>query len=200
MSQRIEPGRCAEILDRLDAWIDGDLDETQAAAMQAHLDGCESCRHERQLAEEVLAELRAMPEFEIPERVLDAVHRKTRPAVVVEKLHSIIQGAVRRPLPAMASVAAVLLLVVLISPWDRKSTPEYSDQEISRAAAELRLAFAYVGDITRRAEERVKERVIDESFAAQTMRGVSRSLRIIGGVGTTLTGPAATPQPTVKGS
>jgi hypothetical protein len=199
MSQRVEPDRCAEILDRLDAWIDGDLDQTRAAAMQAHIDGCESCRHERQLAEEVLAELRVMPEFEIPERVLNAVYRKTRPGVV-EKLHSIIEGAVRRPLPAMASVAAVLLLVVVISPWDRKSAPEYSDQEISRAAAELRLAFAYVGDITRRAEERVKERVIDESVAAQTMLGVSRSLGIIGGVGTTLTGPAATPQPTAKGS
>jgi hypothetical protein len=167
--------------------------------MQAHIDGCESCRQEQLLAEEVLAELRAMPEFEVPERVLQTVHRKSRPGVA-EKLHSIFDGAVRRPLPAMAAVAAILLLVIVMSPWDRSSVPEYSDQEISRAAAELQLAFAYVGDITRRAEVRVKERVLDESVAAQTMRGVRRSLRIIGGAGTTVTGRAATPQPTVKGS
>jgi anti-sigma factor RsiW len=199
MSQRVESDRCAEVLDRLESWIDGDLDQTQAAAMQSHIDGCASCRRERQLAEELVAELRAMPDFEIPERVLDAVHRKTRPGVV-EKIRSIFERDLRRPLPAMATAAAVLLLVVVISPWDRKSAPEYSDQDVSRAAAELRLAFAYVGDITRRAEVRVKEKLIEDSVASQTMRGVRRSFRIIGEVGTTAAGPAATPQPTVKGS
>ena len=79
MSQRVDLERCAEFRDRLDAWIDGDLDETQAAAMRAHVDGCESCRRERQLAEEVVAELRAMPEFELPERVKEAVGWRTRP-------------------------------------------------------------------------------------------------------------------------
>lgn len=199
MSQRVESGRCAEVLDRLEAWIDGDLDEREGAEMRSHVDDCESCRRERQLAEELAAELRALPEFEIPERVVRAVHRKTSLGVM-EKLRSIFEDAVRRPFPAMAAVAAVLVALVVISPWTRRSEPEYSEQEIVRAASELRLAFAYVGDITRRAEVRVKERVIDDGVAAQTMRGVRRSFQIIGGVGTRSTSPAATPQPTVKGS
>ena len=199
MSQRVDSDRCAEVLDRLDAWIDGDVDESEAATMQAHVDDCEACQRERRLAEELVAELRAMPRFEVPERVLRAVDRRTRPGVV-EKIHSFLEGIVRRPLPAMAAVAAVLVAVVVMTPWNRSSVPEYSEQEISRAADDLRLAFAYVGDVTRRAEVRVKERVFDEGVAAQTLRSVRRSFRIIGEVGTTATGPAATPQPTVKGS
>jgi anti-sigma factor RsiW len=199
MSQRVDSERCTEVLERLDAWIDGDMGETEAAAIQAHIDGCESCQRERRLAEEVLAELRAMPRFEVPERVLRAVAKETRPGVM-ERIRSFFEGAVHRPLPAVAMVVVVVLMVVVVFPWHSRSVPEYSDQEISRAADDLRLAFAYVGDITRRAELRVKERVFDESVAAQTMRGVRRSFQIIGGVGTTAMGQAATPLPTVKGS
>ena len=199
MSQRVDSDGCAEVLDRLDAWIDGDVDESEAVAMQAHVDDCEACQRERRLAEELVAELRAMPRFEVPERVLRAVDRQTRTGVA-EKLHSFFEAIVRRPLPAMAAVAAVLVVAVVMTPWNRSSVPEYSEQEISRAADDLRLAFAYVGDVTRRAEVRVKDRVLDEGVAAQTLRSVRRSFRIIGEVGTTATGPAATPQPTVKGS
>lgn len=199
MPQPVDAERCAEVVDNLDAWLDGNLDDSEAAAITAHIDNCASCQRERRLAEEVVAELRAMPSFEIPERVMQAVHRRTRLGVV-ETLQSFFEGALRRPLPAAACLAVVVLMVVIVAPWLTRPTPEYSDQEISRAADELRLAFAYVGDITRRAELRVKERVFDESVAAQTLRGVRRSFQIIGGVGARATGPNATPQPTVQGS
>ena len=199
MSQRVDAGRCAKVAERLEAWIDGEVDESEAAAITAHIEDCASCQREWRLAEEVVAELRSMPTFDPPEGVIRAVHQKTRPHVM-EKLQSIFQGAVSRPLPVMATVAAVLLVVVVMTPWNRSSAPEYSDQEISRAADEVRLAFAYLGDMTRRAELRVKEKVLEERVAAQTLRGVRRSFQIIGGVGTTAAGPAAKPQPTVKGS
>jgi len=199
MSRRVDAERCAEVIESLDALIEGDLDDSEAAAMTAHIDVCAACQRERRLAEELVVELRSMPSFEIPERVMQAVHRVARPSVMRTFL-SFFEGAFRRPLPAIAAVSAVLFLVVVMTPWKSNSVPEYSDQEVLRATDELRLAFAYVGDITRRAELRVKERVFEERVAEQTVRSIKRSFQIIGGVGTTATGPAATPTPAVKGS
>ena len=199
MSQRAEPDRCAQVLELLEAWIDGDLDEAEAAAVNAHVDQCESCRAEQQLAEAVVVELRALPEFDLPERVLQAVREKTRPTLA-QRLRSFFDDLVSRPVPALAAVAAVVLVVLVLSPSPRPTEPEYTDQEVARAVAETRLALAYVGSIAQRAELRVKERVLNEGAAAQTVRGVRRSLRVIGDAGVATADLPATPRPQVKGS
>jgi len=199
MSQHAEPDRCAQVLELLEAWIDGDLDEAEAAAVKAHVDQCESCRAEQQLAEAVVVELRALPEFDLPERVLQAVREKTRPTLA-QRLRSFFDDLVSRPVPALAAVAAVVLVVLVLSPSPRPTEPEYTDQEVARAVAETRLALAYVGSIAQRAELRVKERVLNEGAAAQTVRGVRRSLRVIGDAGVATADLPATPRPQVKGS
>ena len=199
MSQHAEHDRCAQVLELLEAWIDGDLDEAEAAAVKAHVDQCESCRAEQQLAEAVVVELRALPEFDLPERVLQAVREKTRPTLA-QRLRSFFDDLVSRPVPALAAVAAVVLVVLVLSPSPRPTEPEYTDQEVARAVAETRLALAYVGSIAQRAELRVKERVLNEGAAAQTVRGVRRSLRVIGEAGVATADLPATPRAQVKGS
>jgi hypothetical protein len=199
MPQYSELDRCADVLDRLDAWIDRDLDEAEAAMVEAHLAGCESCQAERRLAEEVVAELRAMPEFEVPARVLQTVRRKTRPGVW-ERLHSFFEGTIRQPLPTMAALAAVVLMVVVVSQWSGRQEPQYSDEEIRRATEETKLALAYVGILAQRAELRVKEEVFDRGPAARTVRRFGRTFQIIGEMGAVAATPPTTPQPTVKGS
>ena len=199
MSQHLEFDDCADVLDRLDAWIDGDLDLSDARAVEAHLDSCPACQAERRLAEDGLSELRAMPEFDVPDRVLQAVHQQTRPGGV-DKLLSSLSSVVSRPLPAAAALVAVVLAVALVVPWGGRDAPEFSDEEIRRVTAETRLALAYVGSITRRAELRVKQRVIDEGVAAEALRDVSRTFQMIGGMGAGAATPPATPFPTVKGS
>jgi anti-sigma factor RsiW len=179
MSQRADFERCAEVLERLDAWIDGDLDKAESTAVEAHVDHCESCRAELRLAETVVAELRALPDFDIPEKVLKAVGKASRPTLA-EKLRTFLENSILRPVPALAAVAAVVLMVLVLSPWRRPAEPQYTDQEVARAAAETRLALAYVGSIAQRAELRVKERVLDDGAAAQTVRGFQRSLQVIG--------------------
>ena len=199
MSQQVEFDGCADVLDRLDAFLDGDLDRAEAIAVEAHLAGCSACQAEHRLAEEVLIELRALPEFEVPAPVLEAVSSETG-AGGWEKFSAIVGSAVRRPLPAAAAVAAVVVAVVLVSPWGGRQSSQYSEEEIRRATEETKLALAYVGDITRRAELRVKEKVLDQGVAAKTVRDVSRTFQIIGGMGAGAANPPATPQPTVKGS
>ena len=199
MSQHADGERCAEVLNWLDAWIDGDLDDARAASVQAHLDQCDSCRAEWQLAETVVSELRALPEFDLPERVLRTVRNKALPPLA-ERLRTFLADTVFRPLPAVAAVAAVVLLVLVLSPWRRPAEPQYTDQEVARAAAETRLALAYVGDIAQRAELRVKQRVLEQGVAAQTARGFRRSLKLIGEAASASADLPATPPPQVKGS
>jgi anti-sigma factor RsiW len=199
MSQRADFERCAEVLERLDAWIDGDLDKAESTAVEAHVDHCESCRAELRLAETVVAELRALPDFDIPEKVLKAVGKASRPTLA-EKLRTFLENSILRPVPALAAVAAVVLMVLVLSPWRRPAEPQYTDQEVARAAAETRLALAYVGSIAQRAELRVKERVLDDGAAAQTVRGFQRSLQVIGEAGVAAANLPATPGPQVKGS
>ena len=199
MSQRADLDNCESILIRLDALIDGDLDDAEAAAVKAHLDQCESCQAEQQLAEAVVAELRALPEFDIPERVLQTVRRKTHPALA-ERIRTFLEDSMLRPVPAVAALATVVLMVLVLSPWSGPTDPQYTDQEVARAAAETRLALAYVGSIAQRAELRVKERVFDEGAAAETVRGVRHSLQIIGEAGAAAADLPATPRPQVKGS
>ena len=124
MSQRADRGRCAEILELLDAWIDGDLDEVEAAAVRAHVDECGSCHEELKLAETVVAELRALPELDVPEGVLQTVRRKTQPTPA-RRVRAFIDDVVSRPVPALAAIAAVVLLVLLLSPWrpPNRNTP-----------------------------------------------------------------------------
>lgn len=199
MSRHLDLYSCADVLERLEAWIDGDLDDGAAAAVKAHVDRCESCRAEQELAKTVVAELRALPEFDLPERVLQAVREKTR-SKLAEGLREFFGGFLSRPVPAFAAVVAVVLMVLVLSPARRPTEPQYTDQEVARAVAETRLALAYVGSIAQRAELRVKDRVLNEGAAARTVRGVRRSLHVIGEAGGAAAESPATPTTHMKGS
>ena len=140
---RVNPECCADVLERLDAWIAGDLDDAEAAAVKAHIDQCETCQAEQRLAETVVAELRSMPEFDVPEKVLQTVRKETR-STLAARLLAYFEGFMFRPVPALAAVAAVVLIFLVLFPWSRPTESQYTDQEVARAAAETRLALAYV--------------------------------------------------------
>jgi len=199
MSQYADDEGCADVLERLDAWIDGDLDVAEAAAVKAHVDHCESCQAERQLAEAVVAELRSMPEFDVPQRVVQRIREKTRPTLI-DKSRTFLEDHRIQPVPVFAVFAAVVLMVLVVSPWRQHTEPQYTDREVAQAVAETRLALAYVGSVAQRAELRVKERVLNQGAAAQTVRGVRRSLQVIGEVGAATADLPATPRPQLKGS
>ena len=198
MSQFADLECCEDVLERIDAWIDGDLDVSEAAAVKSHIDQCETCKAERQLAELVVAELRSMPEFDVPDRVLRSV-RNIAGSTLGERFRLFLEES-RISLVPVAAAVAVVLIVLVVSPWGRLSEPQYSDQEIARAVAETRLALACIGSVAQRAELRVKEKVLQEGVAAQTVRGVRRSLRVIGEAAAVTADRAVTPRTQVKGS
>jgi anti-sigma factor RsiW len=194
MSQRADLDRCSAVLGRLDVWIDGDLDTTEAAQIAAHVESCPSCQAARRDAEELITALRSLPEFEIPERVVQSA--RDRAALgLVSRVREAWRGSNFRPMPVLAAVATVVLLVVVFSPWRGPSAPHLVDQEITRATEETKMALALVGSVTRKAELSIAESILEDGVAAQTVRGINRSLQIIGGAATAAAAVPATPRP-----
>lgn len=171
MPQPFEPLTCDQACDRLEAWIDGDLDQQAAGEVRRHVDGCPSCRRELELAEEVRATLRDLSGFELPARVLQAVRSATvaQPAPAAKWW--------TRPVAAVAAVAAAGLIALVLAPERKTSPPQTDAAEVERVTAETRLALAYLGSVARRAEARVKSSVVEDRAVVATLNGVSTSLR-----------------------
>jgi predicted anti-sigma-YlaC factor YlaD len=194
MSQRADLGNCSNVLERLEAWVDGELDASEAAGLEMHIAQCTSCRTAKSEAEELVTGLRSLPEFEVPAHVLQSVPGFARPPVWARFGRSLTTSA-RRPAPAVAAIALVVLAIILVAPWRNPPTPKYTDHEIERATHEVRLAFAYVGSAVQRAELSVKRRVLDDGAVIRTVHGLGQTMKVMGGAATATAELPATPLP-----
>jgi hypothetical protein len=61
---------CAEMDERLDAWVDGALPEAEGREVEAHLAGCAACREEERRLREILVHAAALPRSVTPARDL----------------------------------------------------------------------------------------------------------------------------------
>lgn len=194
MSPRADLEMCSDVLEGIEAWIDGELGAEEAARFEAHIAQCASCRTEKSEAEDLVMGLRSLPEFDVPTRVLHSVPGFARPPMWA-RFGATTTTSMRRPAAAAAAIAVAMLAIVLVSQWRGPSTPKYSDQEIERAALEAQLALAYVGDAVQRAELSVKEKILEDGTVIRTVRGFSRSMRIIGEAASAAAELPATPLP-----
>jgi anti-sigma factor RsiW len=171
---------CADVLDRLDAWIDGDLEPAEAGVLEAHMERCTACEAERRLAEEIRATLRGLPELELPDRVMKVVRAETAPTIG-ERVRGLLDTIGARPVPAGAAVAAIVLFIFAVVPLRQSETPpRYSAEEVERAAEETKLALAYVGGIARYAERQARHKVLSDDAVSGTLREISRSIEWTG--------------------
>lgn len=173
MPQPFEPLSCDQACDRLEAWIDGDLDQKASEDVRRHIEGCPSCRNELELAEEISATLRSLPSFAMPAGVLQAV----RTATEADSAQEPAAGWWTRPVAAVAAIAAAVLLALVIAPERQKPLPHADTAEVERVTAETRLAMAYLASAARRAEARVTNRVVRDRAVMATVNGVSSSLK-----------------------
>lgn len=174
--------------DRLDcpsalALIESHLEEGSSASpsdeLAAHLERCESCRAELELAEALRTEMGRLPRFDTPDRVIEAARRTigrdarpSRPAT---------PGRWRlRPRTALAAAAVAIMAVtaMLVGPERPRETQRASESEIAQATAEARLAFALIADATERAELELRDSVLRDRVIATAVRGVSKSFRL----------------------
>jgi anti-sigma factor RsiW len=164
---------CEEMLDLLDPYLDGDLDDREEARLREHLQRCAVCAGELELAAKIQRELRSLPELDCPLEVLERVQRAGRGEVVPFAPPRRAMGL------RIAAAAAVLSLAVGGGAWflhlqQQRERP--SPEEIAQAAAEARYAFAYIGKVTRRAGLDVRDEVFEKRLVAPAARSVSRSL------------------------
>lgn len=104
--------KCEQFLSRLDDFIDGTMDESEATAVGSHLESCPSCRHELEGVQELLTATQSLPQSIQPERDLwpgIAEGIETR-RVVSGEFHRR-----RPPLWLAAAAAAVLVVSVTIA-------------------------------------------------------------------------------------
>jgi len=65
---------CAAVLERLEAAVDGELDDAEAARIEIHLGNCTRCATEHRLALAIKTELRALPSLDTPSEVKQKPH------------------------------------------------------------------------------------------------------------------------------
>ncbi|HEX9735893.1 MAG TPA: zf-HC2 domain-containing protein [Thermoanaerobaculia bacterium] len=156
---------CAEYEALVEAYVDGELAAAESAGLESHLARCAPCAAELALARRVRDELRALPQVACPPAA-------SRAALDYAAAHPPLGERLRRFRsrrlvwqPAVAMVLAAALGVAyyrLAGP--PPPPPAYSSAEIAQAEAELKLAFAYLGEIGDKASDtigtEVEQRVV----------------------------------------
>ncbi|MBI2205135.1 MAG: zf-HC2 domain-containing protein [Candidatus Rokubacteria bacterium] len=81
--------RCQDIVELLDAYLDGALDAADAAALGAHLAGCEDCMAFMKTYRGTVRKSRELSERQLPpelrERLLTFLSGRTRPPSLRER-------------------------------------------------------------------------------------------------------------------
>ncbi|HLA63619.1 MAG TPA: zf-HC2 domain-containing protein [Rhodothermales bacterium] len=134
--------------DRVDAYLDGDLDPAEAALFARHAEGCAACTAELALAEQVTGLLQAAPCPPCPEPILDAALAR----IAHQERRASDRGAlrtafVRRPFrtAAFALAASAAIVALALGPALRPA-PRPSPAEIAQARADVELAFSLVAE------------------------------------------------------
>ncbi len=167
----------------IDERLSGRLPAGRNAAVEAHLERCPACRAEVELAAAIRRELSALPRFDAPPRVIEAIRRRVGAAPAGATL-KFSRNANRR-LPArvaLAAAAAVALAVAMVvSLPDRSPQPSrMTAAEVDLATAEARFAFALIADATTSAQRELRDGVLRDRVLATAARGLSRSFRLDG--------------------
>jgi anti-sigma factor (TIGR02949 family) len=162
---------CAEALDLLEPYLDGDLPPGEADRVRRHLDGCPACAEELSLAARIQSELRALPRPDCPPEVIERVRRAGRGEVVP------FPSRERAPRWRIAAAAALVTLAVGGgSLFVHLQRVQRQQEQVAEATREARLALAYFGKVTRKAGLDVRDEVLEKRLVIPVARSVSRSL------------------------
>ena len=139
---------CQELDERLDEWVDGELDARAAAEVEAHLAGCALCQARERRLRQLLAHAASLPRSIAPPRDLwpDLARRIGR-----ERTWAWAAG---RPRPWMLAVAATVLVGLVAVLWIGRAPSAVRTVEIPAATPEARRAALSVSDPVLAAAER----------------------------------------------
>ncbi len=171
---------CTEVLERLEAYVDGDLAAAEAAAIEDHLEGCSACAAEHRLASAVRRELRALPELDATPAVLREITRSAQRARFREPSRRVPTRRLAWTRLAAAMLATAMLGAGLWWGILRQAPAEPSaiadPARVAQATEEARYALAYLTRVNRRAGLKLRDDLFVDRVAKPAARGLSRSL------------------------
>ncbi|MBI4720190.1 MAG: zf-HC2 domain-containing protein [Chitinivibrionia bacterium] len=181
--------QCDQALERIEAYIDGELPPEDRNAFELHVGSCARCREELSYAEALAHELRALPPHRCPDHVIEEAASRAEAyaggagSTASGRLRARIGSYLRPwPKPVLASALIVIVAAVLIVQKHERlpivGVPEQpaefspSGKELQTARTDVALAFAYV----RKYSARPIENAVREHIGDRVMRTVGESI------------------------
>lgn len=147
---------CAWTQERIEAYLDGVLPEAETERIGDHLDTCAACAGELDLAGQIHAALRALPEPDVPEQVIETVFARIR-AERRDEFRQRLRLWLNawkfphwRPAAATLAVTVLILMGVFLRRPPEPPATAVSAEELAVAEQQARWALAYVSDVGRR--------------------------------------------------
>lgn len=153
--------------ERIDRWLDGELDEEAVAALEADAAADPNIEREMRLAQAARSALASLPRPVCPPEVAAAAKaaaRADRPD------RAPLRNARRRA--AAFAVAVVLIATSLVLISRQPAEPQPTHAEVQKALDDIQFAFAVVADVGKRTGESVR----DEVFTDATIRPIRRAV------------------------
>jgi anti-sigma factor (TIGR02949 family) len=177
---------CEWALDRIEAYLDDDLDAPERARLEDHLAACAPCARELALAARVREGLRALPFFEAPAHVVEAAERAALGAGTAPGADVVVLPARRRVLRGWPAAAAAVVVLVAAGLWlggrgrgdgrgEELARAGVTEAEVEAAGVEIAIAFGYVGKYSDRAARIVRDDVLEERVLPRLEHAFSAS-------------------------
>lgn len=181
---------CAWILERIESYIDDDLQSEELRDFERHIESCDACGRELSLARKVAHELRALPWYSCPEQVTEDAAIRIGADADAERgswfdrfREEFKASLLSHPKPAMVAALIVIIAaaVLVVSQGEipfftgaggPSGEQAVTAEELEKAKSDAIRALAYVSKYCRRSGEIVK----DHAIADRLNKPIERTL------------------------
>ncbi len=165
---------CRWTRERIDRFLDAELDGGDLMTFQGHVDVCSGCRRELARAETVLRELHSLPDLHCPDEIVDrALAAAEAEPVARERAER--RGPAWWPFPVLRPVlaGALVLIIALSALWvANRSRSDFTPADVAEAEAELMITLAYLDDISRRSSMTAMDKAFQTGMVGPLRRAV----------------------------
>ncbi len=176
---------CQTCIHLIDEYFDQRLPRKTRKKIVRHLTDCADCRQSYLEYEKLFADLKSVEPVSCPDEVIQSVNEIVGIKKGTEKRFlsglSVEFPIGFQPLRLAGLAVSVILIAIILFSQFHKSTPEFSEkytqEEIERAAEQVKLALAYVNAATAQASEILEKQVIPEDVIKPMKSSLKQALQ-----------------------
>jgi predicted anti-sigma-YlaC factor YlaD len=143
--------RCETVKELLEAYVEGELDESIQEELEAHIADCQLCKQELALARIIPRLICSLATPPVPEDIIPSTLKRLHETPAVRRQWLRVFGALISRRWQFVAVSSFLLLIILfgigyqrINRW-----PEITDAEVESAVEEIKFALGIMTAATR---------------------------------------------------